>query len=341
MKPAGRSAKGKERKDAARLVGEDTQRRLDSGHASIAATVCYDPTALKRLARGGGRGGGDWTPESDVEAADGAAATVGSLAGAFTEKGACFACGDIGHKVAKCPSARRAAAATSSLRGVGCRVAVVVRDTVGACSQLVDEGKAPCALNFASAKNPGGGFARGSKGSQEESLCRSSGLFPCLSTFDSGRAFYDPARADPNDGLYHTAALFSPCVPVLKDSAGALLTRPFEASFVTVPAPNAGVARAKGRSEGDIARALGERVEAVFDVAVHQAQRHLVLGAFGCGCFKNDARSVAAAFRRALELPRFRGQFDTVTFAVIEEQHLAIFGKAFEVSSDGGQWLAV
>ena len=34
-------------------------------------------------------------------------------------------------------------------------------------------------LNFASAKNPGGGFLKGS-GAQEESLARSSGLYPCI-----------------------------------------------------------------------------------------------------------------------------------------------------------------
>ena len=50
----------------------------------------------------------------------------------------------------------------------------------------------------------GGGFAKGSQGSQEESLCRSSGLFLCLDTKRAMADCYSLARRDNRSGLYHT-----------------------------------------------------------------------------------------------------------------------------------------
>ena len=45
---------------------------------------------------------------------------------------------------------------------------------------------------------------------------------------------------------------------------------------------------------------------------------NLILGAWGCGAFHNPATEVAAAFRKQLEGPDFRGDFDTIIFAIID-----------------------
>ena len=49
-------------------------------------------------------------------------------------------------------------------------------------------------LNFASTKNPGGGFLRGSQ-AQEESLARASGLYACISPMTG---YYDTTRNQPS-----------------------------------------------------------------------------------------------------------------------------------------------
>ena len=122
-------------------------------------------------------------------------------------------------------------------------------------------------LNFASAKNPGGGFLGGSQ-AQEESLARSSGLFPCL----DGRAMYawhKRHRGGPEGPLYSHRMILSPGVPVLRDDAGALLEQPWRVAFLTAPAVNAGVARQRGVDEETIRRVMAERIARVYGTRVH------------------------------------------------------------------------
>eukprot|EP00437_Effrenium_voratum_P050326 CAMPEP_0181525968 /NCGR_PEP_ID=MMETSP1110-20121109/69241_1 /TAXON_ID=174948 /ORGANISM="Symbiodinium sp., Strain CCMP421" /LENGTH=209 /DNA_ID=CAMNT_0023656789 /DNA_START=18 /DNA_END=644 /DNA_ORIENTATION=+ len=64
-------------------------------------------------------------------------------------------------------------------------VQVTEETSLQALYRIAEEAKdlsATMLLNFASAKNPGGGFLGGAV-AQEESLARSSGLFPCLEQF--------------------------------------------------------------------------------------------------------------------------------------------------------------
>lgn len=91
-------------------------------------------------------------------------------------------------------------------------------------------------LNFASARNPGGGYLNGAQ-AQEEALCRASALYTCLLR---AREFYDHHRAH-RDPFYTDRVVHSPGVPVFRDDRGRLLDEPFTAGFLTSAAPNAGV----------------------------------------------------------------------------------------------------
>jgi uncharacterized protein (TIGR02452 family) len=117
----------------------------------------------------------------------------------------------------------------------------VVNDTtLSVANRLVSENRYQhvACLNFASAKNPGGGFLGGSQ-AQEESLCRASALYGSLV---HQTEYYEYNRKR-RTALYSDYMIFSPNVPVFRDEQGKLLENPYLLSFITAPAVNAGAVR--------------------------------------------------------------------------------------------------
>lgn len=225
-------------------------------------------------------------------------------------------------------------------------------ETTLACAERLATGTSDrvCALNFASAKNPGGGFLGGAR-AQEESLARSSALYPCLTKHQS--AFYDrhsaAARAKSRESLFYSERVqYASGVPVWKRDDGAVLDRPYLLDFVTAPAVNAGfvrgrlladagegAAKARAKVEAEISARMTRRIWRVLEICRLKGVHTLVLGAFGCGVFKNDLRTVAGIFKGLMQTKRFSGAFDRVVFAVPRNSYAKNPEKcAFRVFSD-------
>ncbi|QFZ17910.1 TIGR02452 family protein [Saccharothrix syringae] len=197
-------------------------------------------------------------------------------------------------------------------------VEVTGESTLAAARRL---GDAAC-LVFASARNPGGGFLNGAQ-AQEESLARSSALYPCLL---AAGGFYTHHRAHA-ELTYSDRVIHSPGVPVFRDDDGALLPEPHPVSFLTAAAPNrAAIARTQPHLLPEVPAVLERRAARVLRVAAAHGHRRLVLGAWGCGVFGNDPVAVAGAFRAALRENPF---FEHVTFAVLERRRGAPTFEAF------------
>lgn len=181
-------------------------------------------------------------------------------------------------------------------------------------------------LNFASARNPGGGYLNGAQ-AQEEALCRASALYTCQLR---AREFYDHHRAD-RDPFYSDRVIHSPAVPVFRDDRGRLLDSAHLVGFLTAAAPNAGVVRRTAPERAaELPGALASRAEQVLSVAVAEGCRRLVLGAWGCGVFQNDPAQVAGAFRTLLGPGgRFAGAFEHVAFGVLDRTRGAVVREAF------------
>lgn len=171
------------------------------------------------------------------------------------------------------------------------------------------EGKT-CVLNFASFKNPGGGFLNGAN-AQEEYLCQNSTLYNVLSKFTK---YYEQNRSNTNDSLYWNRAIYSP----------GIITLPSEVpvDVLSCSAPNV---RASYVTDKQKQKALIGRIKFVLDVLEEEKCDTIILGAFGCGVFGNNPRLVAETFKRQRVLQR---GFKKVIFAVPNE--LSVNHRAFK-----------
>jgi uncharacterized protein (TIGR02452 family) len=210
------------------------------------------------------------------------------------------------------------------------QVMVSNETTLAAATRLVAEGRWPVALNFASARHPGGGFLSGAR-AQEESLARSSALYACL----EGNPMYawHEARRNP---FYSDYAIYSPDVPVFRTDRGVLLDDPYQCAFITCPAVNAKVALERDPAcHPAIRRAMAQRIARVLAVAAAHGHEHLILGAWGCGAFGNDPGEIAPLFQAALTGP-YRGVFATILFAILDwSAHHTIVGPFEQAFAEG------
>lgn len=213
------------------------------------------------------------------------------------------------------------------LGGPLAEVRVYQATTLEAAADLVALGGRVGCLNFASARNPGGGFLGGSQ-AQEESLARSSGLYPCLTQFREMYAYN--ARPD-STGLYSDYLSYAPGVPVFRGEGGEWLPQPFGVDIITAPAVNAGaLQRNNPELLPELVPTMRRRLRLVLAVAARHGIDHLILGAWGCGVFANDPAQVAALFAEALAEPNIRGRFHRLDFAVFDPKPPHATLQAFE-----------
>ena len=205
-----------------------------------------------------------------------------------------------------------------------CRFTVTNEDSFRAAERL----KEPMVLNFASARRPGGGFLNGAS-AQEESLCRCSTLFASLASKEAEEMYRYNVENPIN--TYSDYMLFSPYVVVFRDTEKGLLEKPFVVSVASVPAPNRS-AGARHESEETIRNVLLRRIRRMLIWAVKHGNKNVVLGAWGCGVFRNDPVQVASCFKQVLTDEGYGYCFDEVCFAVYGKPgnpNLAAFEKVF------------
>ena len=203
-----------------------------------------------------------------------------------------------------------------------CKIYVTTNRTMEAAADYY--GNKIAVLNFASATTPGGGVRKGSS-AQEEALCRVSNLYLCLTDKKLWESFYQKNR-DAKNNIHTDDIIYTPDVMVIKNDDYKTLQESdyFRVDVITCAAPNLREVPANSfnRDEGEPIQLSDEelykvhykRAIKIMEVACANNVEVLILGAFGCGAFRNNPNVVAKAYKDAVE--HFRHAFKEIEFAV-------------------------
>ena len=195
----------------------------------------------------------------------------------------------------------------------------LARKRLGDTHLFSKEDKGILVLNLASAVHPGGGVRRGAR-AQEEDLCRKSSLLLSLES-DAAKVYYDYNRSL-NTLMGSDALMITPQVEIIRDENGELLDDTVIVSVLTCAAPNISHGM-EGLSEKAYQDMVYNRIMGMLKCAAFFGYHHLVLGAWGCGAFRNDAHLISDLFYQALKEIDCNGHgeddlFRRIDFAVLD-----------------------
>ena len=181
------------------------------------------------------------------------------------------------------------------------------------CNHITREYRKVGVLNFASATSPGGGFVNGCT-AQEEMLCQSSNLWRQLEDFkdEYNASFREIKTMGDKAGLYNDKMYVSNTL-FFRDSRLLFVEHPVMCTVVTSAAVN--VTRLKGSAFDDIEKTMRRRMELILHRFIEEKCNVIILGAFGCGVFKNDQNLIANIWKDLLVA--YGGYFDKVIFTVL------------------------
>ena len=214
-------------------------------------------------------------------------------------------------------------------------VTVIQSDTYDAIRSLLTStkpGTKIAALNMASAMQPGGGVLNGAL-AQEESLCVRSTLYPSL----KDEYYRIPSHA----------AIYTTDVLVFRSASLADLPKSewFYTDVISVAAIKSPetVMGKEGKRIYDVEsdkEDMVKKVRLIFQVARQKGVSHLVLGALGCGAYRNPPEEVANIFKKVIFGDRKRGGvegIEEVVFAIFDAgENLRTFREVFNEDSPRG-----
>jgi uncharacterized protein (TIGR02452 family) len=212
-------------------------------------------------------------------------------------------------------------------------VQLVQNDTLDAARELhFQHPKARIAvLNMASPLQPGGGVLRGAK-AQEESLCMRSTLYPSLRP-----EWYRHPR---------DAVIYTPDVLVFRSADMKMLEAKdrFYVDVISCAAPRHPQVRG-GKDGTNVCYADAQdeemmtlKVKFIMRTAARMGVTHLILGALGCGAYRNPIGQVANIMRKCLvgkgsDRPAeedWRGAgIEQVVFAILDDSPAKVVWRAF------------
>ena len=190
-------------------------------------------------------------------------------------------------------------------------------DSIECGLKYLRKGYNPVVMNLADDCWPGGCVDRGS-GAQEESLFRCTNI---CETLTLATRFYP---------IHDDQLVYSPGVSVIKSSeekGWKVFEPPFDKlSFISCPGikypkvvyPNPDATLQEARLQDEDEERLRVKIRLIMRCAALKGHDVIVMGALGCGAWKNPAPHVAQIFADVLAEPEFRGAFARIVFAIMK-----------------------
>lgn len=197
-------------------------------------------------------------------------------------------------------------------------------DCLLASEKLLKEGYHPAVLNMASRRNPGGGVQTGA-GAQEENLFRRSNLFKSLYQF---APFADKYGLRSSKYQYpldrNFGGIYTPDATVFRGTEQdgyPLLDEPYRMSFVSVAGINRPALESPERIAPELIAPVKNKIRTIFRIVLLHGHDSLVLGALGCGAFRNPPSHIARLFHEVMEEPEFKNKYRLLFFAILDDHN--------------------
>lgn len=197
-------------------------------------------------------------------------------------------------------------------------------DCLLAAEKLLNDGYHPAVLNMASRQNPGGGVQTGA-GAQEENLFRRSNLFQSLFQFVPYAEKYGVRKSRfqyPLDRNY--GGIYTPDAIVFRGTEQMgypLLDNPFQMSFIAVAGINRPTLTSPEQIIPELIEPVKNKMRTIFRIGLLHHHDSLVLGALGCGAFRNPPSHIAKLFHEVMEEPEFKNKYKLLLFAILDDHN--------------------
>ena len=199
---------------------------------------------------------------------------------------------------------------------VDAKIIVENNTTFSAANKYKKYGKT-AVLNFANPVNPGGGVATGAM-AQEECLCRSSNLYLSLQSPVAIEEYYNYNMKNTNGYFFTDRIVYSESITVFKSDDDIPMILPqndwFNVDVITCAAPYLG--NSKYIDKEILKEVFKHRIKNIFESAIDHEIDVIILGAFGCGAFKNPPEIVAKAFHEVISENNYNRVFKFIVFAI-------------------------
>lgn len=185
---------------------------------------------------------------------------------------------------------------------------VVIVANMDSFDMAIKMGSNPLVLNLASYTSSGGGVNHGTV-AQEEDLYR--------------RSNYYQVNPQNNYPLAMNEVVYSPLVHIIKNSNYQYMDKPVTVSCLAVSAIRNPVVswnnilKRNTFSKHNDAVITQSKIDMIFKVAIKHGHKDLVLGALGCGVYRNPPEEIATMFKIAIA--NYGVFFERIGFAILSK----------------------